>query len=349
MNVSKLKVGQEIKNYEALCDLLGEVAVTNGGNSKKSHLKEFDRYFKYRKKGYKFIIEEIYDTVKPKEVDYVSIYKDYAFKLILNMIANNENDDILYMTKHNLFRALNLINDIYEIGYKNKKELADRLALENNYQKIPMIAINDVYETTYQKINYILESSLNKLKKEKWLMWAEVFYIKDKDNISREATDIEAQIILSIENMLMNKYGITSTKFLGSRKDRFYRDRYKAVKEALGFEGCVRIIKIIPVQQKCAKERLEKSKELEITFNLNSTLQQQIKHSIDNKYQKSYDNFVHDYYLDIYRIDSDKCKYISTKADSLRILNVNEDIIDIIIKEITDIDNNLEEVAELPF
>ena len=42
MDISKLEVGMRVKNYKALCELLGEKV--KGGNAKKSQLEDFSRY-----------------------------------------------------------------------------------------------------------------------------------------------------------------------------------------------------------------------------------------------------------------------------------------------------------------
>lgn len=65
MNINKLKVGQVIKNYKELCTLLGIEPCA--GNSKKSQLKELERFISYHKEGNKFIVDEIYTNVKEKE------------------------------------------------------------------------------------------------------------------------------------------------------------------------------------------------------------------------------------------------------------------------------------------
>lgn len=67
MNIDKIKelyVGQEFKNYKVLCKYLGEDIKT--GSSKKSQVKEWNRYFSFIKEGQKIIITKIYDTPKNK-------------------------------------------------------------------------------------------------------------------------------------------------------------------------------------------------------------------------------------------------------------------------------------------
>ena len=57
-----LEVG-EYKNYKAICEAMGWKPV--GGDTKVKHLKELESICKYHKDGYKFIVEEIYETPLP--------------------------------------------------------------------------------------------------------------------------------------------------------------------------------------------------------------------------------------------------------------------------------------------
>lgn len=65
MDTSKLKVGNVYKNYRHLCNILGIEPKTS--NSKLAHLKEWNRYFSYKKDGNKFIITELYNSPKEKK------------------------------------------------------------------------------------------------------------------------------------------------------------------------------------------------------------------------------------------------------------------------------------------
>lgn len=60
MDLSNLHVGDIIKNYRCLCDILKEPIFS--GNSKKYQLNRFNTYFKWERCGQKYIIIEIYDA-----------------------------------------------------------------------------------------------------------------------------------------------------------------------------------------------------------------------------------------------------------------------------------------------
>ena len=61
---SLLDTNKTFKNYKELCAYLGEEPTT--ANSKKAQIKEWERYFSFRKEGQKIIITEVFDTPKDK-------------------------------------------------------------------------------------------------------------------------------------------------------------------------------------------------------------------------------------------------------------------------------------------
>ena len=73
MDISSLEVGQIIKNYKVLCEIL-EIT-PSAGNTKKAQFKELERYINYEKQGQKFIVKEIYNEIKEK-VDMRSVIKE---------------------------------------------------------------------------------------------------------------------------------------------------------------------------------------------------------------------------------------------------------------------------------
>ena len=65
MNINNLKEGMILKSYRDLCRVLNwEIT---GGDSKKSQLKELNRFCDFQKQGNKFIIKEIYEIPLDKQ------------------------------------------------------------------------------------------------------------------------------------------------------------------------------------------------------------------------------------------------------------------------------------------
>jgi len=64
-----LKVNQEIKNYKEFCKLLG--LSPSSGNSRNGHIRTFNYFFEYERKGHGYIITKIYD----KPIEYNRYHK----------------------------------------------------------------------------------------------------------------------------------------------------------------------------------------------------------------------------------------------------------------------------------
>ena len=83
--------GNRIKNYKTMCYILKEDV--KGGCSKKSQLKDWERYFNYKTEKNKFIIEEVYDVPKlasgnSRNSIYVNIIE---FLLTSELLKKDEN------------------------------------------------------------------------------------------------------------------------------------------------------------------------------------------------------------------------------------------------------------------
>ncbi|MGU8679075.1 hypothetical protein ACV3Q3_13030 [Clostridium perfringens] len=124
MEIENLTEGMEIKNYKELCSVLN--IKTKAGNSKKSQLKELERYCNYIKEGNRFIIKEIYKDPKIKEdgrkTNNLGKYKNYK-----NFKVDNKN----YFSK-GVYCIVNK-NNIY-IGSTNRSFRERFLEHYNNYQ-----------------------------------------------------------------------------------------------------------------------------------------------------------------------------------------------------------------------
>jgi hypothetical protein len=64
MDLSKIEKGMKIKNYKALCELIGEEVKTS--NSKKAQMKELKRFIELEKNGHTFYIKDVYKDVDKK-------------------------------------------------------------------------------------------------------------------------------------------------------------------------------------------------------------------------------------------------------------------------------------------
>jgi hypothetical protein len=240
MNLSKIRVGETYKNYKELCSILDEPIKT--GKSKQLQLKDWERYFTYKKEGNKFVITEIFDQPKPKqdkrkegrnETPYINLIE----KLILDLLVQHNGKGNVFLSKNMLLKELRMINEDY-IYYRNKRfKLSD-------FTGIPKIHIDEFYDTTDDTLTRNLERALNKLENQSLIFWSRAMtvcfidtdinyneygeiqmYREIKMNdygekeeiytptspyikgiIHRKATDQEVKLILQIEEWLLNKY-----------------------------------------------------------------------------------------------------------------------------------------------
>lgn len=197
MNINNLEL-KKYKNYKELCNVLEEKI--KNGKSKRLQLKEWERYFTYKKDGYGYIVTEIYSTPKEK-VDGRKIgntgksegsrgnnkaeYIKNIEKLILDLLAQNTNDlsfGRVFLSKNQLLRALKMVNDNYAF-------CKQRIPKLSKFMKIDKVTVEEWYDSTSSALQRNLETALKELEKQSLIFW------------SREITVAEAQAIAEMENL----------------------------------------------------------------------------------------------------------------------------------------------------
>lgn len=113
----ELTEGLIIKNYKELCKLLDMKVKT--GNSKIAQMNEIERYVKFKKEGYKFIVMEIYEIPLPSKdkraVGGKSKYDKLMDHIIINLLIKNNGEIEESYTK--------LLNDYFDLFTKEYKKL----------------------------------------------------------------------------------------------------------------------------------------------------------------------------------------------------------------------------------
>ncbi len=159
MNLANISAGQTIKNYKELCVLLGVDQKT--GKSKQIQLSEFELYFKYKKAGHGFIIENIYNVPQGKETKRYGMV-NYIEELILNLLVSKQGK--VFLPKSQLFKVLNMVNDNYNFGRYNVDKLS-------KYLQIPEDNIFEFYKLTSNTLQRAIEGSLNRLRNKSLIFW----------------------------------------------------------------------------------------------------------------------------------------------------------------------------------
>ena len=150
----ELKVGQVFKNYKAICEWLGVKPAS--GNTKISHMKEFDRYCTYHKEGNKFVIDEVYDEIQEKEDNRKSIFYDDLETIILYALDKEKKRDVNWSIGKSLLLA-NFVNENFR--YCTDKTISDvstALEVDKKY-------MYDFYNISRDKFSKIFFTSLKRM------------------------------------------------------------------------------------------------------------------------------------------------------------------------------------------
>lgn len=170
MNVNKLEVGKEYKNYKTMCMLLEEKP--KSGNSKKSQLKEWERYFSFRNEGHKFIIEKIYDDTLDKIENrggarHFLSHAERMDQILLYIIYKEKTNGELFLSFISLLREMNMVNKNYKFANNNKKKAA-------TYLNINLNVLEEFFDISRKTFRNNIESMLNRLENKSLIFWSKV-------------------------------------------------------------------------------------------------------------------------------------------------------------------------------
>ena len=225
MKECKLENGQVFKNYKELCAFMGWE--TKDGNSRKKQLKQLSSLCNYTKDGYRFIIDEVFET--PREIEdgrgKNSIFADDIENLLINLISTHTipNKGRIYkltINKNVLYEQLSMVNSLYG-DIRKDEELKQRLRFCNTHV-IAEETINDFLKTHYDKMRDNVERTLNNMEKRKLIHWSYSFTlgrkIKGTDNKYKfiNVDDDQEYYILGVEKKVMHdllkEQGVTNPK-----------------------------------------------------------------------------------------------------------------------------------------
>lgn len=216
----KLKEGMIIKNYKELCLLLNEKI--KSGASKRSQLKELERYIKYHKDGNKFVIDEIYKETKGKidnrENGNNSIFNLHIQKLILDLLVlqlEHKHKNI-FLSTCKLMESIAMINSNYGFCKENITQLATYLKMDEDN-------IYEFYQNSYGSLKGALESALNVLTNKSLIIWDTVVTISENIEIEederkriienhRPATQQEKESIIQAEKDVLIEMGFENKR-----------------------------------------------------------------------------------------------------------------------------------------
>lgn len=175
LNIHNIEIGATIKNYKEMCNLLDEPVKT--GCSKQAQMKNWERFFKFRKEGKTgFVIEEVYDTEIPKTIKNDAIYTKLIELILMNKLSLSDNFSI-EATKNNLYEMLGLVNNNYTNPQKKSnttKEFAKKHSKKTIGCSLPVLSYkksefycNDFFTYTNNRLDKILDDALKSMEKRK--------------------------------------------------------------------------------------------------------------------------------------------------------------------------------------
>lgn len=219
MNISNIEVGNTYKNYKQLCSVLD--VSTKTGTSKMAQLKDFERYFKYEKKGHSFIITHVHEIPLPENHNKTK-YIPTIEKLIIDKCIQFGNDGELFISKSELMKELRMINENYT--YAKYKQL--RLA---KHMDITLEEIEDFYKTSDDLLKRNIEAALNSLRNQSLIFWSHTMTLCFIDTVAETNINNEIKACKQEE---VNEFGEQSVSFttVDPVTFRIYR---KATKEEI--------------------------------------------------------------------------------------------------------------------
>lgn len=203
MKIEKLYEGQVFKNYKELCKEL-EIEVKQG-NSKKTQIKEIERYCLLEKKGHNIIIKEVFSVPLPerKGRGRNNVYGDLLQLLVTDYLIDTWKRTEKYtitMTRNALLEEVKMINHNYSICSANVTHLSTLTQIDSN-------VIYDFFNSTNSTFKYSLESCLDNLRNNALIMYSKITIVADSKGNHRNATEIEKEKILIAEKEALTELG----------------------------------------------------------------------------------------------------------------------------------------------
>jgi hypothetical protein len=220
VNTEELYVGQTFKNYKELCLELGW-EIKKSANSKNAQFKELECYCKFNKIGHKITIEEVFETPheKVESRGKSSIYGNLTQILITDLLAQCNGH--ISISKSKLMFTIGMVNT----NYSECRELVPKLS---KYTDIDENFIYDFYNTTIGSFRSIIETALKNLMDKRIIMYNTIIKVSEQGKYNtRNATERELQLIMSIEKDILDEMGYTHISNVRVSKD-WKRFRTKA-------------------------------------------------------------------------------------------------------------------------
>lgn len=309
VNVSGLVEGLLVKNYKEMCSLLDCSIRT--GNSKRSQIKNWKRYFDFEKIGQKFLITEIYNEPFPTE-DARKLREGLYVKYIELLLLNHLSKCGGYCTKiskGHLYSVLGLVNDNYKTLRDDHETIATNVSKSTgNLIDITTFDVRHFYQRADAKLTKILYTALDSMSR-RFLIKYETEYViilhfndNNKEGMETKVANAnEVSKILAAQNIVLYQMGCENIVQVSLRYKlkEFYRRVDSYLKEKYGWQGVFSQLSIIYIND-IAKEIPVKAEEIR---KLSSDVQQKqlnriviksLNNQAEDKFNKNRDKIFYD-------------------------------------------------------
>lgn len=188
MNLDNISNGMIVKNYKAMCEILGENTAT--GNAKIAQMKEWKRYFDYDKQGHKLIVNEIYAQPIPKDFSENDIYSKYVQVILTQYLKINGSGNF---TTKQLLKLCGFVNE----NWDDISLLAEYTNAHDCSYAQAKYYYNQLYQHVYTYCVTALKRCLDRLAKRGFLRWNKRLWIQVGED-SHVASSEEIQKYLDI-------------------------------------------------------------------------------------------------------------------------------------------------------
>lgn len=339
LSITKIKkvlsVGQVFPNYTQICKVLNQKST--GGRSKELQLQNWQRYFEFNREGHKFTITKIYDKPLPKidkrEEGNNSVYVDYIMYLIMSYLSRQEGYTATFY-KTGLYKILGITNK----KYSENLQKHEKRKIINKYEAVTKYDIDDFFSRTPPKLEKILFTALNNLKRRCLLDYFREYEIIEPikkykgltDYVSRTATKPEVKEILDIRHEVLETMGLKDMWQV--RKQNKLDEFYSMVNE-IQFErhGWYRVFtkyRIVFSKENMAKDIHSVQEDIQRKL-LNQSVCDSLNKQAEYRFRKDY---VDPFLLDLYNENTENEKEKVTNIMSDTYLLAQSQLTDLFIK-----------------
>lgn len=211
MNVHNLKAGQVIANYNSLCSILTIQPKTS--DSKIAQLKELSLLCSYKKKGHKFMIEEVYEkrleVTKSYKTNAVWVRRDVHELIINTFLTLIEQNKTPYLQHKDLIRLLNVYTEEHYLGlYCNNKTNTEI----------------DYYDESYRTLKTGIKTCISSLRSHYKIHVKEVYKIRENGNINYSSDKQITYILEAYKRLKVTKNTNNYYELLNKELEKIFKE-----------------------------------------------------------------------------------------------------------------------------